>query len=177
MNFFEQQDQARRQTRWLLVLFGLAVIAIVVAIDLAVLVGFGLSSVQDGEVQSLRQMVSANRSLLIGATVATLAVIAGASLFRIWRLKSGGGRVAVELGGVPLPPESNDPLHRRLRNVVEEIALASGVPVPEIYVLESEPGINAFAAGFTAADAAVAVTRGALETLSRNELQLSLIHI
>ena len=143
MNFFEQQDQARRQTRWLLVLFGLAVIAIVMAIDLAVLVGFGLGSVQDGEVQSLRQMVSANRSLLIGATVATLAVIAGASLFRIWRLKSGGGRVAVELGGVPLPPESNDPLHRRLRNVVEEIALASGVPVPEIYVLESEPGINA----------------------------------
>ena len=176
MNFFEQQDQARRQTRWLLVLFGLAVIAIVVAIDLAVLVGFGLSSVQDGEVQSLRQMVSANRSLLIGATVATLAVIAGASLFRIWRLKSGGGRVAVELGGVPLPPESNDPLHRRLRNVVEEIALASGVPVPEIYVLESEPGINAFAAGFTAADAAVAVTRGALETLSRNELQGVIAH-
>ena len=176
MNFFEQQDQARRQTRWLLVLFGLAVIAIVVAIDLAVLVGFGLGSVQDGEVQSLRQMVSLNRSLLIGATVATLLVIAGASLFRIWRLKSGGGRVAVELGGVPIPPESSDPLHRRLRNVVEEIALASGVPVPEIYVLERESGINAFAAGFTPADAAVAVTRGALETLSRNELQGVIAH-
>jgi Zn-dependent protease with chaperone function/uncharacterized tellurite resistance protein B-like protein len=176
VNFFEQQDQARRQTRWLLVLFGLAVIAIVVAIDLAVLVGFGLGSVQDGEVQSLRQMVSANRSLMIGATVATLLVIAGASLFRIWRLKSGGGRVAVELGGVPIPPESSDPLHRRLRNVVEEIALASGVPVPEIYVLERESGINAFAAGFTPADAAVAVTRGALETLSRNELQGVIAH-
>ena len=176
MNFFEQQDQARRQTRWLLVLFGLAVIAIVVAIDLAVLVGFGLGSVQDGEVHSLRQMVSLNRSLLIGATVATLLVIAGASLFRIWRLKSGGGRVAVELGGVPIPPESSDPLHRRLRNVVEEIALASGVPVPEIYVLERESGINAFAAGFTPADAAVAVTRGALETLSRNELQGVIAH-
>ena len=176
MNFFEQQDQARRQTRWLLVLFGLAVIAIVVAIDLAVLVGFGLGSVQDGEVQSLRHMVSANRSLMIGATVATLLVIAGASLFRIWRLKSGGGRVAVELGGVPIPPESSDPLHRRLRNVVEEIALASGVPVPEIYVLERESGINAFAAGFTPADAAVAVTRGALETLSRNELQGVIAH-
>ena len=176
MNFFEQQDQARRQTRWLLVLFVLAVIAIVAAIDLAVLVGFGLGSLQDGEVQSVRQVVTGNAPLLTGASIITLLVIAGASLFRILRLKSGGGRVARELGGELVSPESGDPLHRRLRNVVEEIALASGVPVPEVYVLEKESGINAFAAGFTPADAAVAVTRGALEKLSRNELQGVIAH-
>ncbi len=176
MNFFEQQEQARRQTRWLLFLFVLAVIAIVLAIDLAVLIGLGASEAQEGLPFSARQAVTANARLLMGASIATLAVIGVASLVRIIRLKSGGGQVARELGGTPILAESQDPMHRRLRNVVEEIALASGVPVPEIYVLEQEQGINAFAAGFTVADAAIAVTRGALEKLSRNELQGVIAH-
>jgi Zn-dependent protease with chaperone function/uncharacterized tellurite resistance protein B-like protein len=176
VNFFEQQSQARRQTRWLLVLFLLAVVLIVVVIDLAVLVSFGLGQVQDGAPLSLRGLVQRNGALLVGATLITLAVIGLSSLFRILRLKSGGGEVARELGGQLLPEDSRDPLHRRYRNVVEEIALASGVPVPEMYVLEQERGINAFAAGFTPADAAVAVTRGALENLSRSELQGVIAH-
>jgi Zn-dependent protease with chaperone function len=75
------------------------------------------------------------------------------------------------MGGTLVSADVRDPLRRRLRNVVEEMAIASGVPVPEIYVLEQEGGINAFAAGFTPSDAAVAVTRGALELLDRDELQ------
>jgi Zn-dependent protease with chaperone function len=176
LNFFEQQDQARRQSRWLLVLFGLAVIAIVAAIDLAVLIGLGARDVPQGTVLPAGELLVNNASLLAGASLATLGIIGGSSLFRMARLKSGGGQVARELGGTLVQAESRDPLHRRLFNVVEEIALASGVPVPEIYVLEREDGINAFAAGFTISDAAVAVTRGALEKLSRNELQGVIAH-
>jgi len=75
------------------------------------------------------------------------------------------------MGGTLVSPETSDPLRSRLRNVVEEMAIASGVPVPEIYVMEHETGINAFAAGYAPGDAAVAVTRGALEILDRDELQ------
>jgi Zn-dependent protease with chaperone function len=80
------------------------------------------------------------------------------------------------MGGTLVPPDIQEPLRRRLRNVVEEMAIASGVPVPDIYVLEAEPGINAFAAGYTPGDAAIAVTRGALETLDRDELQGVIAH-
>ncbi len=80
------------------------------------------------------------------------------------------------MGGTLVPADVQDPLRRRLRNVVEEMAIASGVPVPEIYVLEEESGINAFAAGFTPSDAAVAVTRGTLELLDRDELQGVIAH-
>ena len=75
------------------------------------------------------------------------------------------------MGGVPVPEDTTDANLRRLRNVVEEIAIASGVPVPRIYVLEHEAGINAFAAGYSPSDAVVAVTRGALDWLNRDELQ------
>jgi Zn-dependent protease with chaperone function len=103
-------------------------------------------------------------------------VIGLASLFKIGSLRSGGAAVAQSLGGTLVPAETTNPHHRRLRNVVEEIAIASGVPVPEIYVLEQESGINAFAAGYTPSDAAVAVTRGALDRLNRDELQGVIAH-
>ena len=175
MNFFEYQEQARRQSRWLVFLFILAVITIVVVIDLAMLVAFG---VMDTEQQALfsMQTLTTNVPALAGGGLATAAVILVASLFKTTALRSGGGKVARDLGGVLVEADARDPLRRRLYNVVEEIALASGIPVPEIYVLEQESGINAFAAGFTAADAAVAVTRGALEKLNRNELQGVIAH-
>jgi Zn-dependent protease with chaperone function len=99
-----------------------------------------------------------------------------ASLFKTMRLRSGGGVVARELGATLVESDPRDPLRRRLRNVVEEIALASGTPVPEIYIMEQEAGINAFAAGYTPADAAITVTRGTLEKLSREELQGVVAH-
>ena len=109
-------------------------------------------------------------------TVATLLFILFASLFKITRLRSGGGQVAQQMGGIRVDSDTRDPLKRRLVNVVEEIALASGVPVPEIYVLDRESGINAFAAGYSPSDAAVAVTRGTLEKLNRAELQGVIAH-
>lgn len=113
--------------------------------------------------------------IITTAVIATLFII-GATLFKTSRLSSGGARVALDMGGTPVAPDVQDPLRRRLRNVVEEMAIASGIPVPQIYVLEAENGINAFAAGFTPADAAIAVTRGCLELLDRDELQGVIAH-
>ena len=167
MNFFDAQDKARRATRWLVVVYAVATLLIVAGVTLVVAVAFyGLGT----------QGRPADPSVLIGTAIAAAVLIVGSTLYRMARLSSGGGRVAAELGGVKVPADVSDPLRRRLRNVVEEMAIASGVPVPEIYVLEKEPGINAFAAGYTPGDAAVAVTRGTLELLDRDELQGVIAH-
>lgn len=167
MNFFEHQAVARRNSRRLIVLFALAVVGIVLAVDLALLAGLGGIG---GAAPA--QLVG----VLVFASIATVAVIGLASLYRVSSLRGGGGEVARELGATPVAEDTSDFQYRRLRNVVEEIAIASGVPVPEIYVLEHEAGINAFAAGYTPADAAVTVTRGALERLNRDELQGVIAH-
>lgn len=159
MNFFEHQARARRVSNWLVVLFALAVIGIVLAVDLAVILAIGYDP-----------------AVLVFATLATLAVIGLGSLFRIASLRGGGEPVALQLGGVPVAEDTRDLKLRRLRNVVEEIAIASGVPVPKLYVLEHESAINAFAAGYSPSDAVVAVTRGALERLNRDELQGVIAH-
>ena len=103
-------------------------------------------------------------------------VIGFGSMYRIASLRGGGEPVALQMGGVPVPEDTTDPNLRRLRNVVEEIAIASGVPVPKVYVLEHEAAINAFAAGYSTSDAVVAVTRGALDRLNRDELQGVIAH-
>ncbi|KFN43517.1 M48 family metallopeptidase [Arenimonas oryziterrae] len=169
MNFFERQDVARRQSKRLMVLFALAVLLIVGAVDLVLLVVLGLGREEDGGGGSLL-------AGLVVSTVMTLAVIGCATLFRIASLRKGGSAVASEFGGTPVPENTTDFNLRRLRNVVEEIAIASGVQVPQIYVLEDEAGINAFAAGYSPSDAAVAVTRGALTRLNRDELQGVIAH-
>jgi len=176
VNFFEYQEQARRQSRWLIFLFILAVVIIIVVIDVAILVALGFMNIEQQQAVFSFQTLKANIPTLLGGAAVTAAVIAIASLFKTAALRSGGGKVARDLGGVLVEADARDPLRRRLYNVVEEIALASGIPVPEIYVLEQESGINAFAAGFSPADAAVAVTRGALEKLNRAELQGVIAH-
>jgi len=159
MNFFEHQDKARRQSRFLIVMFALAVLAIISAVVVFAYFAIG-----------------PDPWVLVWAALITAGVILGASAVRSLQLRGGGGEVAQAMGGTRIDAAPSDPLRQRLRNVVEEMAIASGVPVPEIYVLEREQGINAFAAGFSPADAAVAVTRGTLEHLSRDELQGVVAH-
>ncbi len=167
MNFFDAQDQARRASRWLVIVYGGATLLIVAGVTLVVAAAFYGFDPQSNP---------PDVNVLAGTAIAATVLILGATLYRTARLSSGGGRVATELGGTRITSDVSDPLRRRLRNVVEEMAIASGVPVPEIYVLEHEPGINAFAAGFAPGDAAVAVTRGALELLDRDELQGVVAH-
>jgi Zn-dependent protease with chaperone function len=113
---------------------------------------------------------------LVLGTLFSLGVIGCASMFRAASLRTGGAAVAHEFGATPVPEDTTDFNLRRLRNVVEEIAIASGVPVPQLFVLDDESSINAFAAGYTPADAAVTVTRGALNRLNRDELQGVIAH-
>ena len=177
MDFFGAQDLSRRRSRRLVALFILATLLIVVAVTgvIALVLAAGgntLGWLMDDPVRWAQR----HRGELLFTAIATFAVIAIASLYRTAKLSAGGGEIARQLGGTEVPPDVQDPQRRRLRNIVEEMALASGVPVPEVYVLEAEPGINAFAAGFNPSDAAVAVTRGALEQLDRDELQGVVAH-
>ncbi len=177
MNFFEQQDKARRQTRRLVTLFGLAVLGIIVAVNVLVLGLFGYAEIgQPGTPVGPGEYLQANFNLIAVTSLITGAIIGLASAFRTLQLRSGGGDIARALGGTLVEPDTRDPLRRRLHNVVEEMAIASGIPVPEVYVLEHEQGINAFAAGYSPSDAAVAVTRGTLEHLDRDELQGVIAH-
>ncbi|MEL6870074.1 MAG: M48 family metallopeptidase [Pseudomonadota bacterium] len=173
MNFFDAQDRSRRNTRWLIVMFGIATLLIVAAVTIIVEVTLQASGMANGMALTV-SWVPSMRALLVGVCV--LAFILLASGFRMAQLGSGGARVAQELGGTLVNSDSTDLDRQRLRNVVEEMSIASGVPVPQIFVLEEESGINAFAAGFGTADAAIAVTRGTLEQLNRDELQGVIAH-
>ena len=166
MNFFEHQAAARRSSTRLVVLFVLAVAGIVIAVDAAAWLVYDSPDRDPVEVGVM----------LVFASLTTLAIIGLGSLYRIATLSGGGESVALQMGGVAVPECSDDFHLRRLRNVVEEIAIASGVPMPRLYVLEHEAGINAFAAGYSPSDAVIAVTRGALERLNRDELQGVIAH-
>ena len=175
MNFFAAQDKARQTSRRLVGAYILATGLIVAGITF--IVGFALFAFTDaGYGYTPGQFAINNSGVLVATALLTTLFIIGASMFKTATLSSGGGAVARQMGGTPVSADTRDPLRRRLRNVVEEMAIASGVPVPEVYVLEEEGGINAFAAGFTTSDAAVAVTRGALEVLDRDELQGVIAH-
>ncbi|MBX3712477.1 MAG: M48 family metallopeptidase [Lysobacter sp.] len=167
MNFFERQAAARRASFRLVFLFAFAVLGIVCVVDLVVWIALAANDERTpGQIAAIVAVVS----------ILTIAVIGLGSLYRIASLRGGGAAIALQMGGTPVPEQTRDPQLRRLRNVVEEISIASGVPMPQLYVLEHEAGINAFAAGYTPADAAIAVTRGALERLNRDELQGVIAH-
>ena len=175
MDFFEQQDRARKSTKWLVVYFLLGVVGLIAAIyGAALLVYAGVTSgarhhyYDDG---GLARVALWNPPLFSGVAICTLAVIGIGSLSKTLELASGGSAVATMLGGRPVSPATADPDERKLLNVVEEMAIASGVPVPQVYILPEERGINAFAAGHSISDAVVAVTAGSIKLLTRDELQ------
>ena len=167
MNFFERQAAARKASFRLVLLFALAVLGIVLTIDFVVWIAI-VAKDEATPAQTL--------AILAAVSLVAVAVIGLGSLYRIATLRDGGETIARQMGGVPVPEQTRDPQLRRLRNVVEEIAIASGVPMPKLFVLEHEAGINAFAAGYAPSDAVVAVTRGALDRLNRDELQGVIAH-
>lgn len=166
MNFFEAQEQARKRTFLLVLLFAAAVVGIIAAVY--VVAHFALLGPEAAFTIDpiLLGYVAAGTGLLVGL----------GSAFRSAQLRQGGAAVAQMLGGRTVTPDTTDPYEQRLVNVVEEMAIASGTPVPDIYVLDREQSINAFAAGYHTHDAAIAVTRGTLEKLNRQELQGVIAH-
>ena len=174
MDFFAGQDEARRKTSRLVVYFGLAVCFIILAIYFVLT--FLFVARQGGGPARLSPWMLWDPELFIAVTGITLLVVFLGSLYKISALRSGGARVAEMLGGRLIPAATGNFLEKRLLNIVEEMSIASGVPVPPVYLMEREKGINAFAAGFSPDDAVIGVTEGALATLDREELQGVIAH-
>ena len=178
-SFFENQQLARRNTKLLVLLYALAVIGVIAAVDL-VLAGiyawnadWPLAGEQFDWATRL-QLVP--KSLYVWGALGTALLILAVSAWHILQLASGGKAVADMMSARRIEPNTRDPLERRLLNVVEEMAIASGVRVPAVYVMDGEAGVNAFAAGYDVSDSVVAVTRGTLEALNRDELQGVIAH-
>jgi len=151
----------------MLALFLLSVVAIILAVDLVV----GAIYMLMDDTPAAPGLSGVPREVFIAGAVVTVAIIAAVSIFNIVGLAGGGAKVARMLGGRKVAPDTRDALERRFLNIVEEMAIASGVRVPEAWVMDGEKGINAFAAGWTVSGAVVSVTRGTLERLTRDELQ------
>ena len=167
MNFFETQDRARRRTKWLVFYFICAVVAIVFAAYFGVLIGMTLA----GDRLDLWEP-----GWFISIAGVTCLLVFGGSAYKSSQLRQGGRVVAKDLGGRLVLPHTRDLEERQLLNVVEEMAIASGTPVPQVYVMDEEMGINAFAAGTKPSNAVIGVTRGCLQLLSRSELQGVVAH-
>jgi len=172
MDFFAHQEQARRRSTILVVLYGCAVLAITLAIYALMMTIFQMAADDAAAAPSWWNATVALWTLLL-----VPAVILTGSAIKVLELRRGGGaRVARMLGGSPVRPDTLDPEERKLLNVVEEMAIASGIPVPAVYLLTEERGINAFAAGYSQRDAVIGVTRGCIQELSRDELQGVIAH-
>ncbi len=175
MDFFERQDKARRNTRLLVFYFALAVLSLIVAVDAAVALTFRLVSAHESSFGETPPN-PVRFDLMAAATLGTLAIVSIGSISKTLQLASGGSAVAELLDGRLIHSETRDANERKLLNIVEEMSIASGVPVPQVYVMDNEDGINAFAAGHSTSDAAISVTRGALQLLTRDELQGVIAH-
>jgi Zn-dependent protease with chaperone function len=173
MNFFEHQEAARRRTSLLVGYYALAVLAIIVALYTVVVMLFQEASSAAGPEAAPALW---NPVLFGWVALGVGGMILIGTLYKIATLRGGGEAVAVMLGGRPVQPNTTDVRERRLLNVVEEMAVASGTPIPRVFLLDGESGINAFAAGFTPSDAVIGVTRGTIETLTRDELQGVIAH-
>jgi Zn-dependent protease with chaperone function len=175
MNFFESQERAHKHTTWLIVLFGAAVIALIAMANLLILVVFGVVNRQQvREGPSVFAQMDWKMAATVGAGVSVVVLIG--SLYKMMALSGGGKVVAESLGGQLIPRNTEEPNQRKLLNVVDEMAIASGTPAPPVYLLANEHGINAFAAGFSPRDAVLGITQGAIEQLDRDQLQGVIAH-
>src|SRR5437588_302383 len=167
MDFVEQQEHARRKTRKLILYFAAAVTTMIGVIYLL------LAAVFLGSRHTSLNNVSGlwNPELFAAVSAGALLIIVIGSLYKVREVAEGGAALATRLGGQLLNPRTNDADERKLLNVVEEMAIAAGIPVPQVYVLQDEEAINAFAAGYSAGDAIIGVTRGCMKLLTRDELQ------
>lgn len=173
-NFFEYQEEARRRTRLLIVLYGLAVVGTVLLTYFLVWALFYVPALSGPSSWTTLPVFEPRIFLLVTGVVVLL--IGGMTAMMTAELASGGRAVALMLGGREVIVPARDFREKRLLNVVEEMAIASGVPVPPVFIMDEEDGINAFAAGYSPDQAVIGVSRGALEYLNRDELQGVIAH-
>ena len=175
MDFFERQHQAKKKTGYLVFLFCVSVLLISLLNHLLVATVLGASSVRE-ENMEFRTTAYTDPAVAVLVFMGTFAVIGLAGLFRRVQLSGGGSSIAAMMGGRLVNMATTDLDERKLMNVVEEMAIASSVALPEVYVMEGEAAINAFAAGYTLDDAVIGVTEGCMRKLSRDELQGVIAH-
>jgi Zn-dependent protease with chaperone function len=179
-DFFEQQEHARKATYRLIVLYVLGVIGTCVTLHFGLSAALSIVSSSSEESSSFNMAsflkLALNPQFAFFTLGITSLIIVLSSVYKMASLRAGGSAVARELGGREILNSTQDVLERRLLNVVEEMAIASGIAMPRVFVLDNEKGMNAFAAGFSSKDAAVAVTRGLLELVQRDELQAVIGH-
>ena len=170
MDFFQHQNNARRRTKTLVFYYVLALLGLTLA--LYALVAFAVVLLELRYAQYLERVSFCDPVLFFLTACGVGLLVGGASFFKSLELARGGGNaVAQQLGGRRISPSTTDFTERRLMNIVEELAIASGINVPNVYILDHEKSINAFAAGFSPNSAAIGVTRGTLDYLTRDELQ------
>ena len=167
MDFFEAQDRARRRTKWLLLYFAFAVVGIILSVHCVVSFSLHFTG---------RPGLFWDRGVFGLNALGTGLLIFGGTLYKSMHLARGGAVIAEDLGGRRVDPATGAPDERKLLNVVQEMAIASGMPVPQVYVMDGEMGINAFAAGTDPSNAVIGVTRGCMDVLSRAELQGVVAH-
>ncbi|MDP1930733.1 MAG: M48 family metallopeptidase [Gammaproteobacteria bacterium] len=171
MDFFRSQDIARRNTVRLVVLFLLALLSLIAITNLLIMFALGVFA----NTMNVPMFERIDWRLFAAVTVGILAVVGFGSLYKVISLSGGGARVAEMMQGRLILSGTQNLAEQKILNVVEEMAIASGTPVPPVYLME-EDAINAFAAGYSPADAVIGITRGAIEKLSRDELQGVVAH-
>ena len=176
MNFYQAQDSARKSTFGLLVLFVIAIILMVVLTNIVVLFAIAWNSNPEALQTVDAFLMHIDQRVVVSVAGVVVIVVLMGSFYKIVSLSAGGRVIAGMLGGKLVLSNTNDPKEKRLINVVEEMAIAAGMPVPKVYILRDEPAINAFAAGFTMGDAVIGVTQGCLDVLNREELQGVIAH-
>jgi len=173
MNFFQSQDKARTNTKKLVLLFALAVISLILLTNVFLVAIFTYLEGSVLTMQSFSERFNWDTFLLVGAGITTVIIIT--SLYKIISLSGGGSKVMSYMNAELVIHDTGDAGKQKILNVVEEMAIASGTPVPPVYLLD-EPGINAFAAGLSIRDAAIGITRGAINNLTRDQLQGVIAH-
>jgi len=175
MNFFEAQDSARRSTTLLVFMFFMALVFLLALSNFLVFefLYFLRFAVLTFSLTELGFVFDANLSIMLCAAIVLFITLG--SVYKLLELSAGGSVIAQNLGGTILPRSSDDPLQKKILNVVEEMAIASGMPVPQVYLL-NEQGINAFAAGWKSTNVVIGITQGAIDRLSRDELQGVVAH-
>ncbi|WP_426416713.1 M48 family metallopeptidase [Aestuariirhabdus sp. LZHN29] len=174
MDFFQAQEDARRKSVWLVMLMGTSVLSLVLLAF--VMMGTVLWYAQQGVHLAHSLSFYLTPELFLACLVTIGGIVLTGSLIKLVRLGKGSGTLMRAMGGRQLTGGPDDLRELVLRNLVEEISIASGAPVPQLYILDDEPAINAFAAGFSLDDAALGFTRGCIERLSRDELEGVVAH-
>ena len=177
MDFFSNQIEAHKKTKLLIVLFALAVISIICLIHFAAILLIPSTLLSSETVSPAEKLATIwNPTIFSYSAIITLLIITVGSIYKTVVLRGGGKTVATTLGGKLVSSDAVAPLERRLLNIVEEMSIASGLPVPPVYLMPNESSINAFAAGYSPRDAVIGVTKGCIEKLTRAELQGVIAH-